>query len=152
MVIIVATFDTTHTHTHTHTHTPNPKPNPNQTKNKKDICENITVCMYVCMYVCMFVCMYVSVCESVCTYNLKRHKLKWVYQYLFSGKVGDWKNHFTVAENERFDRIYAEKMGGTGLNLDFELPGNSWSKEDITTFITNCYFAHRNRKGKNNNC
>ena len=72
----------------------------------------------------------------------------WVYQYLFSGKVGDWKNHFTVAENERFDRIYAEKMGGTGLSLDFELPGNSWSKEDITTFITNCYFAHRNRKGK----
>ena len=61
--------------------------------------------------------------------------------YLFSGKVGDWKNHFTVAENERFDRIYTEKMDGTGLDLDFELPDQSWSKEEINTFITNCYSA-----------
>ena len=29
---------------------------------------------------------------------------------MFSGEVGDWKNWFTVAQNEKIDRIMAEKM------------------------------------------
>jgi hypothetical protein len=36
------------------------------------------------------------------------------------GEIGSWKDQFTVAQSELFDRLYAERMAGTGLSFDFE--------------------------------
>lgn len=37
------------------------------------------------------------------------------------GQVGDWKNWFTVAQNEQFDEIYREKMKDSKLKIRFEI-------------------------------
>lgn len=37
--------------------------------------------------------------------------------FCFTGKVGDWKNHFTVQQNEQFDEDYEKKMKNTDLQF-----------------------------------
>ncbi|XP_025083689.1 sulfotransferase 1A3-like [Pomacea canaliculata] len=37
------------------------------------------------------------------------------------GVVGDWKNYFTVAQNEAFDAILAERMKGSKLQVRYQL-------------------------------
>ncbi|XP_006815272.1 sulfotransferase 1C3-like [Saccoglossus kowalevskii] len=39
--------------------------------------------------------------------------------FIRKGKVGGWKDHFTVAQNEVFDKWYHEALEGTGLSFDF---------------------------------
>lgn len=36
------------------------------------------------------------------------------------GEIGSWKDQFTVAQSEAFDRFYRERMAGTGLDFEFE--------------------------------
>uniref|UniRef100_H2YSR0 Sulfotransferase n=1 Tax=Ciona savignyi TaxID=51511 RepID=H2YSR0_CIOSA len=37
------------------------------------------------------------------------------------GQVGDWKNHFTVAQSERIDSMVKEKLAGTNITFTYEL-------------------------------
>ncbi|XP_073512359.1 sulfotransferase 2B1-like isoform X2 [Phyllobates terribilis] len=40
--------------------------------------------------------------------------------YMRKGQAGDWKNHFTVAQSEYFDKIYKEKMKDVNMKFFWE--------------------------------
>ena len=55
-----------------------------------------------------------SVLEKVPSFDQK------ISPFLRKGELGDWKNYFTVAQNETFDKVYDERMGECGLTFTYE--------------------------------
>jgi len=42
-----------------------------------------------------------------------------MYIIVITGEIGDWKNHFTVAQNEAFDSLYDTNMLDCGVKFQF---------------------------------
>ncbi|CAF1484397.1 unnamed protein product [Adineta ricciae] len=62
--------------------------------------------------------------EAFITMNMRD---KWEHKnhiglFFRSGKIGNWKKHFTTEQNNQFDKVFLEKIGGTGLSsITFEV-------------------------------
>ena len=48
------------------------------------------------------------------------HEINEFKGFFRKGKIGTWKEQFTVSQNEAFDRLYSERMKDSGLEFEFE--------------------------------
>ncbi|XP_031746282.1 sulfotransferase family 1C member 4 isoform X1 [Xenopus tropicalis] len=43
------------------------------------------------------------------------------YKFMRKGKVGDWKSHFTVQQNEMFEEKYQQQMHGSAMKFRYDI-------------------------------
>ena len=46
--------------------------------------------------------------------------LSFILKYSLAGKVGDWKNYFTVAQNEEIEKVLKERMNDSSFKFEYE--------------------------------
>nr|XP_026691622.1 bile salt sulfotransferase-like [Ciona intestinalis] len=63
-----------------------------------------------------------NVTESSSFASMKK-EYHWTEKVKFfrKGEVGDWKNHFTVAQSEKVDALVKQKLAGTDIKFTYEL-------------------------------
>ena len=45
-----------------------------------------------------------------------------LYMFVVTGVIGDWKNLFTVAQNDQFNDMYQKEMADVDVNFTFDNP------------------------------
>ena len=50
---------------------------------------------------------------------LIKARLTFLLVFVFTGKMGGWKNHFTVAESEMYDAVIERELGKTGIQFKY---------------------------------
>ena len=74
------------------------------------------------MYFCVYDCVHESiVCTNEACAMCMGHVTSPLQSCYFSGTVGDWKDHFTVKQNEEFDNIYQERLGDLDIPFVYQL-------------------------------
>ncbi|KAG9336068.1 hypothetical protein JZ751_003334 [Albula glossodonta] len=59
--------------------------------------------------------------NSMTNYSTDKYMDFKISPFMRKGKVGDWKSHFTVSQNEQFDKEYQKKMTHTTLRFRTEI-------------------------------
>ena len=67
-----------------------------------------------------------TVCNNV-TFDVMKenptvNRSKYLSNFMRKGKVGDWRNYFSMEQSVALDELYAKKMKHSGLTFQFDLP------------------------------
>ena len=57
--------------------------------------------------------------EMFSLFFLIQARLTFLLVFVFTGKMGGWKNQFTVAESEMYDAVIERELGETGIQFKY---------------------------------
>lgn len=82
------------------------------------VCENIFIYLHFVFKYC-FINYHFLKCSLSKFFTLSCSSLH-VMILFFPGEIGDWKNWFTVSQNEQFDAMYKKEMKGVEVDFIYE--------------------------------